>query len=54
MASWFYQFGLLARRNFLNIIRLPNTSYVKVIVTVITAILCIVLFYNAGYDYAGI
>lgn len=54
MASWVYQYGLLAKRNFLNVVRLPNTSYVKVIVTVITAILCIVLFYNSKYNNAGI
>jgi hypothetical protein len=54
MASWTYQFGLLAKRNALNIIRLPNTSYVKLIVTIITAILCIILFYDSKFDNAGI
>ena len=53
-ASWFYQFALLAKRNMLNILRLPNTSYVKLIVTIVTAILCIILFYDSGFDNAGI
>lgn len=38
----------------MNIIRLPNTSYVKLIVTIITAILCIILFYDSKDDNAGI
>lgn len=53
-ASWFYQFGLLSRRNFLNLARIPNTSYVKVITTILTAVLCIVLFYNSEDTAAGI
>jgi len=44
--AWFYQLGLLLRRNFLNTIRLPQTSYVKLIVTIITAIFTIILFQN--------
>uniref|UniRef100_A0A7S3CN10 Uncharacterized protein n=1 Tax=Strombidium rassoulzadegani TaxID=1082188 RepID=A0A7S3CN10_9SPIT len=43
-ASWLYQFGLLAKRNFTNIMRLPMTSYVKLIVTVLTAGFCVLLF----------
>ena len=43
-ASWFYQFGLLCSRNFTNIMRLPMTSYVKLIVTVMTAGFCVLLF----------
>lgn len=42
--GWFYQLGLLVKRNFLNILRLPQTSYVKIVVTIITAIFTIVLF----------
>ena len=53
-ASWCYQFQLLARRNFLNITRLPQTSYVKLIVTILTAAFCIVLFYQVGGDRAGV
>lgn len=44
--SWFYQLGLLLKRNFLNTARLPQTSYVKLIVTIITAIFTIILFQN--------
>jgi len=49
-----YQFGLLARRNFLNIIRLPQTSYVKLLTTVLTATFAILLFYNTGTNAQGI
>ena len=42
--GWFYQLGLLVKRNFLNILRLPQTSYVKIVVTIITAIFTIILF----------
>lgn len=44
-SGFFYQFKLLAKRNFLNTIRLPQTSYVKLITTVVTALLAILLFY---------
>lgn len=41
-----YQFGLLSRRNFLNLLRLPQTSYVKFVTTCLTALFAILLFYN--------
>ena len=44
--SFFYQFGLLSRRNFLNLLRLPQTSYVKLLTTCLTAVFAILLFYN--------
>jgi len=44
--GWCYQLGLLLKRNFLNTLRLPQTSYVKLIVTIITAIFTIILFQN--------
>jgi hypothetical protein len=53
-ASWCYQFDLLAKRNFLNLMRLPQTSYVKFIVTCLTAAFCIVLFYDVQGDKAGV
>lgn len=40
-----YQFSLLARRNFLNVLRLPQTSYVKLFTTVVTAIFAVILFW---------
>ena len=52
--SWFYQLGLLLRRNFLNTVRLPQTSYVKLIVTVITAIFTIILFQNCDGTIQGV
>jgi hypothetical protein len=42
---WFYQFNLLAQRNFLNILRLPQTSYVKLITTTVTAGFAALLFW---------
>lgn len=45
---WFYQFNLLAKRNFMNILRLPQTSYVKLITTVVTAGFAALLFWQAG------
>ena len=53
-ASWMYQFSLLSQRNFLNIIRLPQTSWVKLIVTCLTAAFCVVLFYDVQGDIAGV
>jgi hypothetical protein len=44
--SFFYQFGLLSQRNFLNLLRLPQTSYVKLLTTCLTALFAILLFYN--------
>lgn len=52
--SWCYQLGLLLKRNFLNIIRLPQTSYVKLLVTVVTAIFTIILFSNIDGTPQGI
>ena len=46
VAGWCTQFGLLYKRSLLNLLRIPNTSYVKVIVTVLTALFCIALFYG--------
>jgi hypothetical protein len=34
--------------------RLPQTSYVKLIVTLLTAAFCIILFYDVGQDKAGV
>lgn len=53
-AGWCYQFRLLAMRNFLNITRLPQTSYVKLIVTCLTAVFCIILFFDVQGDVAGV
>lgn len=52
--SFFYQFGLLCRRNFLNLLRLPQTSYVKVLTTCVTALFAILLFFDVGTDVPGI
>jgi hypothetical protein len=52
--SFFYQFGLLCKRNFLNLLRLPQTSYVKVLTTCLTALFAILLFFNTGTDAPGV
>ncbi len=44
----------MINRNFLNIIRLPQTSYVKIVVTVITAIFTIILFQGIDGSLAGV
>ncbi len=49
-----YQFGLLCRRNFLNLIRLPQTSYVKLLTTCLTAVFAILLFFDTGTDAPGV
>lgn len=53
-STWPYQFSLLAQRNFQNIIRLPQTSYVKLIVTILTALFCVVLFAKVDETLAGV
>jgi len=50
---WFYQFNLLAKRNFLNLVRLPQTSYVKLITTAVTAIFAALLFWKSGAPVAN-
>ena len=52
--GFFYQFGLLCKRNFLNLLRLPQTSYVKLLTTCLTAVFAILLFFNTQPDKAGI
>ena len=52
--AWFYQLGLLMKRNFLNTLRLPQTSYVKLIVTIITAAFTIILFQNINGTPQGV
>jgi hypothetical protein len=43
--GFWYQFGLLASRNFLNLLRLPQTSYVKLLTTILTALFAVLLFW---------
>lgn len=50
---WCFQFNLLARRNFLNLIRLPQTSYVKLITTCVTAGFAALLFWQVGALISG-
>lgn len=49
-----YQFNLLAARNFANIVRLPQTSYVKLLTTVLTASFASLLFWNTKQTKAGV
>lgn len=49
-----FQFKLLAARNFANIIRLPQTSYVKVLTTILTALFASLLFWNVQQNKAGV
>lgn len=50
MQPWCFQWRLLARRNFNNIIRLPQTSYMKLLTTVCTGIFISILFWQSDLD----
>ena len=50
MQPWCFQWKLLARRNFNNIIRLPQTSYMKLLTTVCTGIFISILFWQSNLD----
>lgn len=54
MASWCLQFYLLADRNLKNVLRLPQTSYIKLMVTTITAAFCMILYWQVEDDKAGV
>jgi ABC-type multidrug transport system ATPase subunit/ABC-type multidrug transport system permease subunit len=45
---WCYQYKLLATRNFLNVVRLPQTSYVKLTTTCVTSSFVAFFFWQAG------
>jgi len=48
VTPWMYQYKLLATRNFLNVVRLPQTSYVKLTTTCVTATFVAFFFWQAG------
>lgn len=48
VTPWCYQYKLLATRNFLNVVRLPQTSYVKFLTTCVTASFVAFFFWQAG------
>lgn len=48
MQPWVYQFNLLAARNFKQNLRLPQTSVLKFITTVVIAVFASLLFWQAG------
>lgn len=50
VTSWGYQWKLLATRNFLNVVRLPQTSYVKLTTTIVTASFVAFFFFRAGKE----
>lgn len=52
--SFCYQFSLLFKRNFLNLLRLPQTSYVKLLTTVLTAMFAILLFFGTDHTAPGV
>lgn len=54
MAPWCFQFKLLTSRNFQNLIRLPQTSVVKVVVTIVVALFAIILYWQVDNDVAGV
>lgn len=52
--GFFYQWKLLANRNFMNLIRLPQTSYVKLLTTCLTAAFASLLFWHTTQDKQGV
>lgn len=50
VTPWCYQYKLLATRNFLNVVRLPQTSYVKLTTTCVTACFVAFFFWQAGAE----
>ena len=50
ITPWSYQYRLLATRNFLNVVRLPQTSYVKLLTTCVTATFVAFFFWQAGEE----
>ncbi|MFS8159676.1 MAG: ABC transporter permease [Candidatus Roizmanbacteria bacterium] len=51
---WSYQFNLLLKRNVLNILRMPQTSYFKLLMILVTAIFTIVLFQGVEETLSGV
>ena len=51
---WTYQFSLLLKRNILNIIRMPQTSYFKLLMILVTAAFTIVLFQGVDSTLSGV
>jgi len=54
MASWCLQYALLCERGFKNVVRLPQTSYVKLLVTVVTAAFVMILYWDVDDDVSGV
>jgi len=52
--SWCYEFWLLAKRNTLNQIRLPILSGVRIMTSVVIAVICIFIYSGLGDGKAGI
>lgn len=53
-STWCYQFTMLAKRNFLNMNRLPESSQMKFIVMFMTSAFVILLFAKLGDDVTGV
>jgi ATP-binding cassette, subfamily G (WHITE), eye pigment precursor transporter len=53
-ASWCYEFGLLAKRNILNQLRLPQITIVRLFVSVFIAVICIVIYSGLDGTKAGV
>ncbi len=52
--SWCYQIMLLLRRNFINQIRIPSTSYIRLLVVLCVSTMTIILYYDLGEDLESV
>lgn len=52
--SWCYEFGLLAKRNWLNQVRLPVLSVIRLFVTVFISLLSILIYHGLDGTKAGV
>lgn len=53
-AGWFYQFGLIFRRNMIVYLRIPQTSFLKLLMPVLIASLVSSMFYGLTGDLTGV
>jgi hypothetical protein len=52
--NWFYEFILLAKRNLLNQVRLPNVVGVRILVTIIISFIAVLIYNDMDGSKAGV
>lgn len=53
-SSWCYEFGLLAKRNILNQLRLPQITIVRLFVAIFIASICVMIYNGLDGSKAGV